>query len=80
MRKNYLMAVLIMTPSCIASVDGSIHVSQLASVLNVWIPPRDEGTHRITAEKIEHALADLQLEHKADLSCAEFVSLCDYLS
>lgn len=62
-----------------------VHVSQLTSILNSWIVSRgddeaDSGITPITPEEMNDALQALGLERSSELSCSEFVSVCDYFN
>ena len=65
-----------------ASANGTLHVSQLPSILNLWILENDSHgvPSAITASMVEESLQHLKLNGEMEINCREFISLCDYLS
>mmetsp|Transcript_11571 Transcript_11571/g.21478 ORF Transcript_11571/g.21478 Transcript_11571/m.21478 type:complete len:308 (+) Transcript_11571:94-1017(+) len=63
-----------------SSLDGSLHKSQLPAILNVWLPASEDGSHGVTQDVVADALMSLQLDDREEFTCAEFVTLCDFLS
>jgi hypothetical protein len=72
---------LIMT----GSIAGSIGLSQLTAVLENWIIPLDlvslqQGVPLNSLQKlIQRGLERLKCEQRAELSCEEFISLCQFI-
>ena len=61
----------------VASVKGSIHSSQLPLVISQWFPPSDRGNMN---DIIDDVLSDLNLANKDELTCDEFIALCDVMN
>lgn len=60
-----------------SAASATINSSELPFVLKQWLPT---DIHGITPDTVQDALRKIGMEDKQDLTCDEFVSLCDALN